>query len=58
MSHYGIAIAHEHPDLVRFVNAVLESMRADGTWDELHETARGPTARHPDAEPPHAGYRD
>jgi len=35
VSHYGIAIAKDRRDLVRFVNGVLESMHADGSWDEL-----------------------
>jgi polar amino acid transport system substrate-binding protein len=34
-SHYGIAIAHEHKDLVLFVNQALDDMRADGTLGRL-----------------------
>ena len=35
VSHYGIAIAREHEDFVRYINGVLESVIADGTWQEL-----------------------
>ena len=33
---YGIGVKAENVDLVRFVNAVLDRMRADGTWERLY----------------------
>jgi polar amino acid transport system substrate-binding protein len=50
---HGIAISKNAPDLVRFVNAVLERMRTDGTWTDLYKQwfvpGLGPTVPAPPA---------
>jgi len=35
---YGMAINQSHPEFVRFVNAVLDQMRADGKWTQIYNT--------------------
>ena len=52
---YGIAIAKSAPDLVRFVNGVLEVMRTNGSWTSSH--SRWLSALGPPPPPPVARYR-
>jgi polar amino acid transport system substrate-binding protein len=40
---YGIGIPLDQVDMVRFVNGVLERMRADGSWDASYEKWLQPT---------------
>jgi polar amino acid transport system substrate-binding protein len=40
---YGIAANQGDEELVRFINAVLEQMRADGTWQESYDRWLAPT---------------
>jgi polar amino acid transport system substrate-binding protein len=40
---YGIGIPPENVDMVRFVNAVLEKMHADGSWDASYQRWLQPT---------------
>lgn len=49
---YAMAISPEHPEFTRFVNAVLERNRKNGTWAATHEKWLGPAP-----EPPVAQYR-
>ncbi len=40
---YGIAVNQENTDLVEFINAVLEDMRDDGSWQDSYDTWLGAT---------------
>jgi polar amino acid transport system substrate-binding protein len=51
---YGLAISLQHPDFVRFVNAVLARMRADGEWAAIYSRWIGTPA----PAPPPAHYRE
>jgi polar amino acid transport system substrate-binding protein len=53
---YGIGVSKEHEDLVRFVNGVLDRLRADGTWEHLYDKWLLSLA--PPPGPPHARYQD
>jgi polar amino acid transport system substrate-binding protein len=50
---YGLAISQQHADFVRFVNAVLQQMRADGQWAASYARWVGT----PVPAPPPAHYR-
>ena len=52
---YGIGIAKGHEDLVRFVNGVLDRLRADGTWERLYD--RWLLSLAPSPGPPPARYQ-
>jgi polar amino acid transport system substrate-binding protein len=52
---YGVAIAKSAPDLVRFVNGVLEGMRTNGSWTSSH--SRWLSALGPPPPPPVARYQ-
>lgn len=51
---YGLGIAKTHPEFVRFVNSILERMRADGTWKQMYALWLKPPGAVPD--PPPAVY--
>jgi len=49
---YGLAISKQHPEFVRFVNAVLEQLRTDGQWGNIYQHWLGT----PVPPPPKAQY--
>jgi polar amino acid transport system substrate-binding protein len=53
---YGVGIPKGQDDLVRFVNGVLERIRADGTWSGIY--GRWLSRLGPAPAPPVARYRD
>lgn len=56
--YYGVGIPHGKDDLVRFVNGVLERIRADGTWWRMYNqwlTVLGDSGGYG---PPLVTYRD
>jgi polar amino acid transport system substrate-binding protein len=55
---YGMAINQSHPEFVRFVNAVLEKMRQDGTWTTLYNRWLGRVSGGQTPTAPGAKYKD
>jgi polar amino acid transport system substrate-binding protein len=55
---YGMAISKRHPEFVRFVNAVLERERQDGTWASIYDRWLGRITHAPAPAPPEPHYRD
>lgn len=51
---YGIAVSLAQSDLIRFVNGVLEQIRADGTWEAIYNRWLKPALDA--AQPPAAHY--
>jgi polar amino acid transport system substrate-binding protein len=52
----GVAMRRDAPDLVRFVNGVLEHIRSDGTWAAIYQHWLGSYSKVP--APPTARYLD
>jgi polar amino acid transport system substrate-binding protein len=52
---YAIAMDKKHPEFARFVNAVLERNRANGTWKRTYDKWLGDFG--PAPTPPKAQYR-
>jgi pimeloyl-ACP methyl ester carboxylesterase len=51
---YGLGVAKEHPEFVRFVNGVLEEVRDSGRWGQMYRTWLAPNG--PVPAPPVAVY--
>jgi polar amino acid transport system substrate-binding protein len=55
---YGIGISLDHPEFTRFVNGVLDQMRANGSWAKLYAQWLVPTLSSTVPPPPAPVYRD
>jgi polar amino acid transport system substrate-binding protein len=56
---YALATSKEHPEFGRFVNGVLDELRADGRLEQLYHQYLPPAAGFvPPAAPPPAAYQD
>lgn len=55
---YGVAVPLADQDLLRFVNGVLERVRADGTWSRSYEKWLGGLLPGAPPAPPTPRYRD
>ena len=44
---YGLAMSKQHPDLVRFVNAVLAEEESDGAWEKSYQHWVSPVYQKP-----------
>ncbi|MDQ1656052.1 MAG: polar amino acid transport system substrate-binding protein [Cryptosporangiaceae bacterium] len=53
---YGMSVSKSHPEFTRFVNAVLDKLRADGTWARIY--TKWLARNGPVPSPPPAQYRD
>lgn len=53
---YGIAVNLKHPEFTRFINAVLQQVRSDGTWVSIYNRWLGKLG--PAPAPPEAKYKD
>lgn len=53
---YGIGLPPDHPEFVRFVNAVLEQVRSSGRWNQLYDRWLADLLG--ESTPPAAAYKD
>lgn len=54
---YGMAISKAHPDFTSFVNGVLATVRANGTWAQIYDRWLMKYTNTPAPAPPPASYR-